>query len=132
MRNYLLTSVIATFFFVFPIFSQDSTFVTVSYGGTEVDPVDSTIVYQSILLECHNVDTTDIVGFQVEVLDSTTMNLLSRNHIELPEDQSAKYVFENGNIVINLGYFLPSNTYKILFRERDYQGVLGEIIEITL
>lgn len=118
----------------FSVFSQDTSDVTVSFGELQqADPVDTGLVYNSMFVEYQDFDTTNIVSIQIEVIDVSNNNkLVSRNIVRLPQDNDTKYVILDGVLKVNMGYYLPQNQYKILYRTEDYQGILSDLKEINL
>ncbi|PHR45043.1 MAG: hypothetical protein COA32_13665 [Fluviicola sp.] len=118
----------------FSVFSQDSSNVTVSFGELQqADPIDTGLVYNSMFVEYQDFDTTNIVSIQIEVIDVSNNNkLVSRNIVRLPEDSDIKYTIVEGVLKVNMGYYLPQNQYKIIYRTEDYQGILSDLKEINL
>ncbi|PHR44323.1 MAG: hypothetical protein COA32_15020 [Fluviicola sp.] len=110
--------------------SQDSTYLTAQYGEQQLDEVDSSLVYHSIDVTVHNVDTLDFLKIQIELLDTSDGRLVVRKIISKNEDLPYFNVNED-SIDITIAV-LPKSNYKIIIRLIEYNGLESPIYETNL
>ena len=117
--------------FALSSFSQsDSLTLNAHYGYSETDVVDSSLVYNAIEVNIHNIDTLNWQLIQLELVEVNSNQLMVRKIID--RNESGTYNVVNTDEVSLVLAVLPKNDYKIYAKVRHVGGVESETLETTL
>lgn len=115
----------------FTSFAQsDSLYLSSSYGFSEADVVDSTLMYHSIDVTVHNIDTLNWNTIMIEVKDSVTNQVVARTLVNRNNPNSD--FSTTNNSVSSIVAVLPKSVYYIYAKVKHIGGAESETIETTL
>tara|TARA_B100000508_G_scaffold141096_1_gene146803 strand:- start:24460 stop:24858 length:399 start_codon:yes stop_codon:yes gene_type:complete len=121
---------ISIIFLSFNALSQDTLYIDAEYGASQPDDVDSSMIYHSIDVTFHNIDTLHWNQIHVELLEINSGQLMVREQY-IKNNPNSQFEINGENVTIKLA-MLPKSDYKIFAKVKHIGGVETETLETIL
>lgn len=106
-----------------------------AYYTEDVQTVDfdSTVIVRKVEVKIDNLDSLVIHGCIVEILEADSDYILIRKIGNKYKEGTMDFVsYQDGEYILDMGYFKEDLTLKVLVRMEDYQKTLSNLTTITL
>lgn len=106
--------------------------VNVSFGEEHYDYLDSTTTYKEIDVEIIGMDSIEFNSAHIDLISFDEESLIARKDFIVSDSLNPHFSVSNTSIDLTISYFIPTESYKLVIRLTNYQGIESELINAEL